>query len=302
MSAGTAEVEGREIAPATGVRRSAGEWLAWLAGRSFVHIGLVLIGLIWLVPTVGLAVTSFRPRPDIGSSGWWTVLQAPNFTLANYTEVLNAQGMGAAFLNSLYISVPSTVMPVFFASLAAFGFAWLRFPGRDWLFLGVVALLVVPIQMTFVPVLNLLNPLKLTQSYVGIWLAHTAFGLPFAIFLLRNFFVLLPSDLIEAARIDGASNLRIFFRIILPLSVPAIASLTIFQFLGVWNDLLMALVFVQSPAARPLTTKISDLLSTYGTEWHLLSAGAFLLMIVPLIVFFSLQRYFVQGLLAGSVK
>ena len=301
MSA-TAEVEGREIAAASGVRRTTGEWLAWIASRSVVHVGLVLIGLIWLVPTVGLAVTSFRPRPDIGSSGWWTVLQVPNFTLANYTEVLNAQGMGAAFLNSLYISVPSTVLPVFIASLAAFGFAWLRFPGRDWLFLGVVALLVVPIQMTFVPVLNLLNPLKLTQSYMGIWLAHTAFGLPFAIFLLRNFFVLLPSDLIEAARIDGASNLRIFFRIILPLSVPAIASLTIFQFLGVWNDLLMALVFVQSPTARPLTTKISDLLSTYGTEWHLLSAGAFLLMIVPLIVFFSLQRYFVQGLLAGSVK
>jgi len=301
MSA-TAEVEGREIAPVSGVRRTTGEWVAWIASRSFVHVALVLIGLIWLVPTVGLAVTSFRPRPDIGSSGWWTVLQVPNFTLANYAEVLNAQGMGAAFLNSLYISVPSTVLPVFIASLAAFGFAWLRFPGRDWLFLGVVALLVVPIQMTFVPVLNLLNPLKLTQSYAGIWLAHTAFGLPFAIFLLRNFFVLLPSDLIEAARIDGASNLRIFFRIILPLSVPAIASLTIFQFLGVWNDLLMALVFIQSPGARPLTTKISDLLSTYGTEWHLLSAGAFLLMIVPLIVFFSLQRYFVQGLLAGSVK
>jgi alpha-glucoside transport system permease protein len=156
--------------------------------------------------------------------------------------------------------------------------------------------------MTFVPVLQLLNPLGLTKSYAGIWLAHTAFGLPFAIFLLRNFFILLPSDLIESARIDGANNLSIFFRIIVPLSVPAIASLTIFQFLGVWNDLLMALVFIQNPNARPLTVAISGLQSTYGVEWDLLSAGAFVLMVVPLIVFFSLQRYFVQGLLAGSVK
>ena len=178
----------------------------------------------------------------------------------------------------------------------------IKAPGRNWLFLGVIALLVIPIQMTFVPVLQILNPLGLTKSYAGIWLAHTAFGLPFAIFLLRNFFVLLPPDLLESARIDGASNLRIFYRIVLPLSVPALASLTIFQFLGVWNDLLMALVFIQNPDARPLTVAISGLQSTYGVEWDLLSAGAFLLMIVPLIVFFSLQRYFVQGLLAGSVK
>ncbi|HUS14435.1 MAG TPA: carbohydrate ABC transporter permease [Chloroflexia bacterium] len=284
------------------VRRTPLELVASMARKSLVHIALFLIALIWLVPTVGLLITSLRPRPDIASSGWWTVLSVPRFTLGNYQEVLNTQGMWAGFANSLFISVPSTVLPVLIAALAAFAFAWIPFPGRDAIFLLVVALLVVPIQMTFVPVLNLLNPLHLTQSYVGIWLAHTAFGLPFAVFLLRNFFILLPADLIEAARIDGASNLRIFFSIILPLSVPAIASLTIFQFLGVWNDLLMALVFIQSPTARPLTTRISDLLSTYGTEWHLLSAGSFVLMIVPLIVFFSLQRYFVQGLLAGAVK
>jgi alpha-glucoside transport system permease protein len=210
--------------------------------------------------------------------------------------------MGQAFFNSIAITVPATVLPVLLAALAAFAFAWIPFPGRDALFLGVIALLVIPIQMTFVPVLQLLNPLGLTKSYAGIWLAHTAFGLPFAIFLLRNFFILLPSDLIESARIDGANNLSIFFRIIVPLSVPAIASLTIFQFLGVWNDLLMALVFIQNPNARPLTVAISGLQSTYGVEWDLLSAGAFVLMVVPLIVFFSLQRYFVQGLLAGSVK
>jgi len=270
--------------------------------RSTVHIALGLITFIWLVPSVGLLLTSFRPLTDIASSGWWTILNHWDFTIQNYINVLRANHMDRAFFNSVFITVPATILPVLLAALAAFGFAWIRFPGRDALFLLVVALLVVPIQMTFVPVLNMLNPLHLTQSYVGIWLAHTAFGLPFAVFLLRNFFVLLPSDLIEAARIDGASNLRIFFRIIMPLSVPALASLTIFQFLGVWNDLLMALVFIQNPAARPMTVQISNLLSTYGVEWHLLSAGAFLLMAVPLVVFFSLQRYFVQGLLAGSVK
>lgn len=276
--------------------------LAWMTGRGVLHLTLILIAVIWLAPSFGLAVTSFRPRPDIASSGWWTAFGSLNFTIQNYTEVLGAQGMGKSFLNSLLITIPATILPVLIGSLAAYGFAWIRFPGRDWVFLAVVALLVVPIQMTFVPVLRILNSLNLTQSYVGIWLAHTAYGLPFAIFLLRNFFVLLPGELIEAARLDGASNLGIFFRVILPLSVPALASLTIFQFLGVWNDLLMSLVFIQSQDLRPLTVGISQLLSTYGTEWHLLSAGAFILMAVPLIVFFSLQRYFVQGLLAGSTK
>ncbi|HMA33697.1 MAG TPA: carbohydrate ABC transporter permease [Chloroflexia bacterium] len=289
-------------APAGPVRREGSQWLALLVGRGGLHLAIVALTLIWLVPTVGLLVTSFRPKGDILASGWWTVLAQPNFTWGNYTEVINTQGMGRAFLNSLAITVPATLLPVLVAALAAFAFAWIPFPGRNGIFLGIIALLVIPIQMTFVPVLQILNPLGLTRSYIGIWLAHTAFGLPFAIFLLRNFFILLPADLLEAARLDGASNLRIFFRIVLPLSVPALASLTIFQFLGVWNDLLMALVFIQDPEARPLTTAISGLLSTYGTEWNLLSAGAFLLMVVPLIVFFSLQRYFVQGLLAGSVK
>jgi alpha-glucoside transport system permease protein len=302
MTTRVVERDQAEQAEVPAVRRTTGEWVAFLLGRGLLHLSLLLITIIWLVPSVGLLITSIRPRPDIGSSGWWTILQNGTLTLQNYTEVLQAQGMGQAFLNSLSISVPATILPVLLGAMAAFAFAWIRFPGRDLLFLGVIALLVVPIQMTFVPVLQLLNPLRLTQSYVGIWLAHTAFGLPFAIFLLRNFFVLLPADLIESARIDGASNLGIFFRIILPLSVPALASLTIFQFLGVWNDLLMALVFIQNPTARPLTVSISNLLSTYGTEWHLLSAGAFVLMVIPVIVFFSLQRYFVQGLLAGSVK
>jgi alpha-glucoside transport system permease protein len=292
------ERRGEHARPRTGA-----EYLAWLTGRGLLHFTLMMIALIWLVPSVGLAITSFRPRPDIASSGWWTVFAQPRLTLENYQQVLEAGRMGTSFLNSLYITVPATLLPVLIASLAAFAFAWIRFPGRDWLFLGIVALMIIPIQMTFVPVLRLLNPLRdIPVPFLGIWLAHTAFGLPFAIFLLRNFFIMLPPDLIEAARIDGASNLGIFFRIVMPLSVPALASLTIFQFLGVWNDLLMALVFIPDPLAKPLTVRISQLLSTYGTEWHLLSAGAFLLMLVPLVVFFSLQRYFVQGLLAGSVK
>lgn len=295
-------LEGLQTEALADVRLTAGERISAMFKRGALHLALLLITLIWLVPALGLAITSFRPRPDIASSGWWTVLQTGGLTLKNYEEVISKAGMGQAFLNSLYISIPATILPVLIASLAAFGFAWIPFKGRDWIFLGVIALLVVPIQMTFVPVLQLLNPLRLTQSYIGIWLAHTAFGLPFAIFLLRNFFILLPPELIDAARIDGATNLGIFFRVVLPLSVPALASLIIFQFLGVWNDLLMALVFIQNPADKPLTVSISNLLSTYGTEWQLLSAGAFILMAVPLAVFFSLQRYFVQGMLAGSVK
>jgi alpha-glucoside transport system permease protein len=279
-----------------------GLWLSRLARRGPLHLTLWLIGLLWLVPSVGLLVTSFRTRPDIASSGWWTVFASPGFTLRNYQEVLGAQGMVDGFVNSLLITVPSTLLPVMIGALTAYAFTWLRFPGRDGLFLLVVALMVVPIQMTFVPVLRMLNALELSQSYVRIWLAHTAFGLPLVVFLLRNFFVLLPVELIEAARLDGASDLEIFARVVLPLSVPALASLTILQFLAVWNDLLMALVFIQAPTALPLTVRLSQMLSTYGTEWHLLSAGAFILMGIPLIVFFGLQRYFVQGLLAGSVK
>ena len=271
-------------------------------GRTPVHIALIALAVIWLVPTLGLAVTSFRPRPDISSTGWWDVVRDPSFTLDNYRAVISAAGMGHAFLNSLFITIPSTLIPLAVGSLAAFAFAWIRFPFRDTIFLTLVALMVVPIQTSLVPLLKLFRTMGVTDSYVGIWLAHSAFGLPLAIFLLRNFFITLPRDLIEAARIDGASNLSVFRRIVVPLSVPAIASYGIFQFLWVWNDLLMALIFVQNPNQRPMTLKINDLLSTYGQEWNLLSSGAFLLMILPLVVFFSLQRYFVQGLLAGSVK
>jgi alpha-glucoside transport system permease protein len=276
--------------------------LVGFLSRSPVHVGLILIAVIWLVPTIGLAVTSFRPRSEIQSSSWWSSLLDWRFTLNNYEEVLSTGNMDSAFVNSLLITIPSTIFPLTVAALAAYAFSWISFPLRDTIFLVIVALLVVPVQMAFVPLLSLFRDLGVSDWFVGIWLAHTAFGLPLGIFLLRNFFITLPRDLIEAARVDGASNLRIFSRVVVPLSVPALASFGIFQFLWVWNDLLMAFIFIQNGDLLPMTVRINQLQTTYGVEWHLLSAGSFLLMIVPLAVFFALQRYFVQGLLAGSVK
>jgi alpha-glucoside transport system permease protein len=282
--------------------RTTTERMVRFLNKTPIHIALALIALIWLAPTVGLLVTSFRPRTDIASSGWWEALGQFRFTLNNYGEVLNSQGLGQAFLNTFYIAVPSTLIPLTLASMAAYAFSWLNFPFRDGLFLLVVALLMIPVQVSFIPLLKLFAPTGLLNNFGAIWLTHTAFALPFGIFLLRNFFITLPRDLIEAARMDGASSIGIFRQIVVPLSVPAIAAYGIFQFLWVWNDLLMALVFVQRGDSWPMTKAIQNLLTQYGTEWHLLAAGAFILMAVPLAVFFSLQRFFVQGLLAGSVK
>jgi len=277
--------------------------LGGFARRAPIHVALIVVAVIWLIPTIGLAITSFRPRPDIASSGWWTVVAHPHFTLHNYGSVIHATGMGHAWVNSLIITVPATLLPLTLGALAAYAFAWIPFPFRDTIFLVVIVLMIIPIQTSLVPLLKLFREHgHLNNGYLGIWLAHTAFGLPFAIFLFRNFFITLPKDLIEAARMDGGSNFTIFRKVVIPLSVPALAAYAIFQFLWVWNDLLMALVFVSDPAKRPMTVWIPQLLSTYGAEYHLLSAAAFLLMVVPLVVFFSLQRYFVQGLLAGSVK
>jgi alpha-glucoside transport system permease protein len=270
--------------------------------RTPVHLALLGIAVLWLVPTVGLAITSIRPRDEIQSTGWWTTFNDFAFTLHNYDLALDNAKMGSSFVNSLIITVPSTLLPLFLGAMAAYAFSWIKFPFRDTIFLIIVALMVVPIQMALVPLLRLFRDFGVADWYVGIWLAHTAFGLPLAVFLLRNFFITLPRDLIEAARVDGASNMRIFLRVVLPLSVPALASYGIFQFLWVWNDLLMALVFISDSDLFPMTKRITELQGTYGAEYHLLASGAFLLMIVPLIVFFALQRYFVQGLLAGSVK
>jgi alpha-glucoside transport system permease protein len=290
-------------------RATPSERIVGFITRTPVHIGLIVVAVIWLVPTVGLAVTSFRPRGDIQASSWWSSLTELNFTLDNYTDVLNRANMDTAFVNSLIITIPATLLPLAIAALAGYAFSWISFPFRDTIFLIVVALLVVPVQMALVPLLRLFRNFDswlgvdaFANGFGGIWLAHTAFGLPLGIFLLRNFFITLPRDLIEAARVDGASNLRIFLKIVVPLSVPALAAFGIFQFLWVWNDLLMAFIFIQNGDLLPMTVRINQMQTTYGGEWHLLSAGAFLLMIVPLIVFFALQRYFVQGLLAGSVK
>jgi alpha-glucoside transport system permease protein len=277
--------------------------VSWL-GRTPIHLAIAIISLIWMVPVVGLLVSSFRPAALIARTGWWTALSPPfDFTLDLYRESLSTAGMGQSFLNSLYISIPATVIPILVAAFAAYAFAWMEFPGRDWLFIGVVGLLVVPLQMTLIPVLRIYNVLHLSGTFVGIWLAHTAYGLPLAVFLLRNFFGSLPRDLFESAYLDGASPFTAFFRLALPLSLAAIASLAIFQFMWVWNDLLVALIYLGgAPTVAPMTLTISNLVNSLGGGWQLLTAAAFISMMLPLLVFFALQQYFVKGILAGSVK
>lgn len=291
----TAVTTSKAIAPVT--RRNLRVSSRWL-----IHVTLFVLAIIWLTPSVGLLITSFRPREAIASSGWWTAFSPARFTFENYALVLNAQGMGDSFLNSFKITLPSTFLPLFFASIAAYALAWVRFRGRNVLQLLILALLVVPIQTTLVPVLQFFNQFRLTGTYIGIWIAHTAYGMPFSIFLLTNFFSSLPRELLESAKIDGANEWVIFARIVIPLSVPALASLAIFQFMWVWNDLLIALIFMSDPATQPVTVRIQALLGTYATEWHIMSAAAFISMSVPLLVFFALQRYFVTGLTAGAVK
>ena len=287
------------VKPAT-----AGERIARALSSSTLTIIVVVISLLWSIPTFGLFVSSFRPASDIATSGWWTGLVPPwHFTLENYQQVLSAQGVGQAFLNSLIIAIPGTILPVLVAAFAAYAFAWMSFPGRDWIFIAIVSLLVVPLQTTLGPVLAIFTGVGLTGSYLAIWLAHTAYGLPFAVYLLRSFFAALPADLFESARIDGASQWRIFRQIVLPLSVPALASLVIFQFMWVWNDLLVALIILGgNPDKAPLTVTIANLVNSYGTNYQVLTAAAFISMALPLVIFFSLQRYFVRGILAGSVK
>ncbi len=353
--------------------------------RVFVNTTLAVVCLLWLIPTLGLFVSSFRPRDEIMSSGWWTVIPhrvwvttetftpdpsidrngvmtiegatgtfeelrkgvespdgkrviwignkragtvqvqekkwsgLPPTTLQNYHDVLagknvtiqgnaeeaarKGEDMADAFINSMAVTFPAVVIPILMAAFAAYGFAWMRFPGRKMVFALMVALLVVPLQIALVPVLSDYVHLKLNGTYMSVWLAHTGFGLPLAVFLLYNYISTLPREIMEAAIVDGASHFKIFWRLVLPLSTPALASFAIFQFLWVWNDYLVALIFIGNvPGVQVLTMRLADMVGSRGSDWHLLTAGGFISMLLPLIVFFSLQRYFVRGLTAGSVK
>lgn len=274
------------------------------ASRAPMRLVVLAIVVLWTLPTLGLLVSSFRTQLAISDSGWWTVfasLGEEEFTLRNYERVAFADGMIDAFLNSLLVALPATVIPITIAAFAAYGIAWMDFPGRQLLFVLIVGLLVVPLQMALIPVLRVYTRLRLNGTFIGIWLAHTGFGLPLATYILYGYVSSIPKSIIESAHADGATPWMLFTRLILPLSVPAIASFAIFQFLWVWNDLLVALVFLgtQTPI---VTTKLAELVGSRGQDWHVLTAGAFMTMIMPLIVFFSLQRYFVRGMMAGSVK
>lgn len=275
--------------------------------RSFLHFTVIVICFIWTLPTIGVFISSFRDAQAMRSSGWWTTLAHPfNFTqwtTANYHSVITSDHLGTAFVNTLVVTIPATVIPITVAAFAAYAFAWMNFPLRRFFFAMVIGLMVVPLQMSLIPILRLYTSYSLNGTFLAIWLAHTGFGLPMATYLLYNYISQLPRDLLESAFIDGASHFTAFVRLVVPLSLPAIASFTIFQFLWVWNDLLVSLVFLgTSDDVAVLTGQLSNLVGSKGQDWHLLTAGAFLSMLIPLAVFFSLQRYFVRGLLAGSVK
>ena len=287
-----------------------------LTSRGATIVALV-IAILWTTPTFGLFISSIRPARLVNTTGWWTIFQHLGLTLDNYTTVLaagNSQlNLAGSFVNSIAITLPATIFPLVIASLASYGFAWIDFKGKNWMFIGVFALQIVPLQMALVPLLSLFSRglkggdvqlfsgLNASGSYSQVWIAHTIFALPLAIFLLHNFISEIPRELIEGARVDGAGHGQIFFRIVFPLTMPAIASFAIFQFLWVWNDLLVALVFADGGVA-PITKLLAEITGCRGQDWNLLTAGAFVSILVPLIVFFSLQRFFVRGLLAGSTK
>ncbi|POR02040.1 sugar ABC transporter permease [Alkalispirochaeta sphaeroplastigenens] len=272
-----------------------------------LNLAVACIVIVWTIPTFGLLVSSFRDPVAIDSTGWWMAVFQPfthgHWTLSNYIEVLTEDAMGNAFLNSLLVTIPATVIPITIAAFAAYALAWMRFAGRRLLFVLVVGLMVVPLQTSLLPLFRLYNDVGLAGTYLGIWLAHTGFGLPLATYLLYGYISQIPRDLIEAAEVDGTTPMTKFIFLVLPISVPAVASFAIFQFLWVWNDLLVALIFLgTSVDVAVVTTRLSELVGSRGQTWYVLTSGAFLTMIMPLIVFFSLQRFFVRGMMAGSVK
>ena len=275
-------------------------------GRWFTHAVIITLMVLWLAPSIGLLVSSFRTRAATNQSGWWTAIFPPyEFTIENYQQVLAQSGLADAFVNSLFITIPATIIPIAVAAFAAYAFAWMEFPYKNALFVAVVGLLVVPLQLTLIPILRLFGPagLDIAGSFLAVWLAHTGYGLPFALYLLRNYMGGLPREVFESAAIDGASHVTAFFRLALPMSVPAIASLAIFQFLFTWNDLLVSLIYIGGNVDnQPLTLKVANLVNSLGGNIHLLTAAAFVTMALPLVVFLSLQRYFVRGITGGAVK
>ena len=280
-------------------RESTAAKIGRTVAKTPLQILLIVIGLLWLVPTIGLFITSILPRTEITSTGWWRVFAHPSLaTFSNYSALFHQAGLTSALETTAIIAVGNTVLVVVVGALAGYAFAWLEFPGRDWIFLGVIALLVVPLQMALIPMFRFYNTLGIGGTTLSVILFHAAFGLPFAIFLLRNFFIGIPKDILESARIDGASEFWIFLRLILPLGLPAIASLAIFQFLWTWNDLIVSLTF----NVQPITVWIFSQMRQFSSSIDIIAPASFISLVVPLVIFFSFQRYFVQGLLAGSVK
>ncbi|HEX2753937.1 MAG TPA: carbohydrate ABC transporter permease [Candidatus Limnocylindrales bacterium] len=268
-----------------------------------IHLGVGIVMAIWLIPTVGLFVNSFRTVHDMGEAGWWTALFAPaKFTLDSYKTILETRGFVDSIVNSLLITIPATILQVVIATFAGYAFAWMKFRGRDLFFIVIVGLMVVPVQMTFIPVLKLFAATGLAGTFIAVWLAHTGYGLPFQTYLLRSYIGSLPREVFESAEIDGANHATRFWRIVVPMSIPAIAANTIFVFLGVWNDLLIAVTFLGQSANKPLTVLIGQQTTSLGGNWQVLTAAAVIQMILPLAVFLGLQRYFVRGISAGAVK
>ncbi|WP_210580171.1 carbohydrate ABC transporter permease [Streptomyces sp. GESEQ-4] len=283
-------------------KQSLGSRLAEGVSGGAVRVFLIVVGLFWLVPTIGLLLSSLRPPEEMTISGWWDVFTKPSqLTIESYDKLLQNDDITESLVNTLLITVPATLLVVIIGALAGYAFAWMEFPGRDWWFLGVVGLLVVPVQVALIPVAELFGKIGLFGNIMGVVLFHTGFGLPFAVFLLRNFFAEIPKELLEAARLDGAGELRLFARVVLPLGGPAIASLGIFQFLWVWNDMLIALVFSDTDS-QPITVALQTQMRAFADNVDILAPGAFISMVIPLVVFFAFQRQFVSGVMAGAVK
>ncbi|MFF5895631.1 carbohydrate ABC transporter permease [Streptomyces argenteolus] len=289
-------------AKTAGAYQSLAARIAARAGGGVMRVFLVLVGLFWLMPTIGLLLSSLRGAEDIAATGWWKIFTAPSeLTFANYQRLLENSVITDSLFSTVMITVPTTFLVVVIGSLAGYAFAWMEFPGRDWWFLVVVGLLVVPVQVALIPVSELFGTLGIFETTFGVIMFHTAFGLPFAIFLLRNFFAEIPRELLEAARLDGAGEIRVFTRVVMPLGGPAIASLGIFQFLWVWNDMLVALIFADSDSP-PITVALQQQVRQFGNNIDVLAPGAFVSMVIPLAVFFAFQRQFVSGVMAGAVK